>query len=417
MESVEQKISEIFVFWGMNPPIAERLDKIVVFVFVLFIAYLANTICHYVILPLITKLVQKTKVTWDDIVFDKKVMMHLVRMVTPLIIYLFTPFVFPDNPGVSEVIQRICKAFGVFFFVCFINAFLIAIYQIYTEKELYRDRPLKGLLQTLQVILFIVGTIGVISILINESLAGLFAGLGAFAAILMLVFKDSIMGCVSSIQLSVNNMLRVGDWITMPKYGADGSVMEVTLNTVKIRNWDNTITTIPPYLLISDSFQNWRGMEESGGRRIKRSINIDMHTVRFCTAEMLNKYRKIHFLKEYIEATEQLIHEHNQRNQIDNSILINGWRQTNLGIFRAYLNNYLKNHPQVNHDMACMVRHLHPTEKGIPIELYFFSSATNAIPYENMQADVFDHILAIIPEFDLCVFQHTSFFSARRSEI
>ncbi|KAA6345188.1 Miniconductance mechanosensitive channel YbdG [termite gut metagenome] len=417
MENAAQKISEILVFWGMTPSGADGLNKLVVFVFVLFIAYLADAICRHVVLPLITKLVQKTKITWDDVVFDKKVMIHLTHIVPPLIIYICMPFVFPDNPDVSEIIQRICKAFGVFFFVCFINALLIAIYRIYTEKESYRDRPLKGLLQTLQVILFIVGAIGIISILINESLVGLFAGLGAFAAVLMLVFKDSIMGFVSGIQLSVNNMLRVGDWITMPKYGADGSVIEVTLNTVKIRNWDNTITTIPPYLLISDSFQNWRGMQESGGRRVKRSINIDMNTVRFCTSDMLNKYRKIHFLKDYIEETEQIIDEHNERNKIDNSILVNGWRQTNLGIFRAYLNNYLKNHPQVNHDMTYMVRHLHPTEKGIPIELYFFSSTTNWILYENIQADMFDHLLAIIPEFDLRVFQHTSAFNARSSEI
>jgi miniconductance mechanosensitive channel len=415
MENVAQKISEILVSWGMTPSCADSLNKFVIFVFVLFVAYLADAICHYVVLPLITKLVQRTKITWDDVVFDKKVMIHLMHIAPPLIIYIFIPFVFPDNSGVSEIIQRICKAFGVFFFVCFINALLIAIYRIYTEKDSYRDRPLKGLLQTLQVILFIVGTIGIISILINESLIGLFAGLGAFAAVLMLVFKDSIMGFVSGIQLSINNMLRVGDWITMPKYGADGSVIEVTLNTVKIRNWDNTITTIPPYLLISDSFQNWRGMQESGGRRVKRSVNIDMNTVRFCTPEMLNKYRKIHFLKDYIEETEKIVYEHNERNKIDNSILINGWRQTNLGIFRAYLNNYLKNHPQVNHDMTYMVRHLHPTEKGIPLELYFFSSTTNWILYENIQADVFDHILAIIPEFDLRVFQNTS-FNVRSSE-
>jgi miniconductance mechanosensitive channel len=210
-------------------------------------------------------------------------------------------------------------------------------------------------------------------------------------------------------------MLRVGDWITMPKYGADGSVIEVTLNTVKIQNWDNTITTIPPYLLISDSFQNWRGMQESGGRRIKRSIHIDMSAVRFCTSEMLDKYRKIHFLKEYIEETEQIICEHNERNKIDDSVLVNGWRQTNLGVFRAYLNSYLKNHPHVNHDMTYMVRHLNPTEKGIPIELYFFSSTTNWILYENIQADVFDHILAIIPEFDLRVFQNTSVFNTQKS--
>ena len=234
----------------------------------------------------------------------------------------------------------------------------------------------------------------------------LLTGLGASAAVLMLVFKDSIMGFVSGIQLSANNMLKGGDWIEMPKYEADGTVIEVTLNTVKVRNWDNTITTIPPYALVSDSFQNWRGMQESGGRRIKRSIRIDMNSVKFCTPEMLAKYRKIRLLKDYIEETERVVEEYNKEHGIDNSVLVNGRRQTNLGVFRAYLTNYLRSLPAVNQDLTCMVRQLQPTEQGIPLELYFFSSIKAWIPYEGVQADVFDHVLAIIPEFDLHVFQN-----------
>jgi miniconductance mechanosensitive channel len=213
------------------------------------------------------------------------------------------------------------------------------------------------------------------------------------------------MGFVSGIQLSANNMLRVGDWIAMPKYNADGVVIEVTLNTVKIKNWDNSITTIPPYAFISDSFQNWRGMQESGGRRVKRSINIDMKSVKFCTPEMIAKYRKIHILKEYIEKTEEGLNEYNEKNNIDNSVPVNGRRQTNLGVFRAYLTDFIRNYPDVNHNLIYMIRHLHPTEKGLPVELYFFTNTTNWILYESVQADVFDHVLAIIPEFDLNVFQ------------
>ena len=233
-------------------------------------------------------------------------------------------------------------------------------------------------------------------------------GLGASAAILMLVFKDSIMGFVSGVQLSANDMLKVGDWIAMPKYGADGTVIEVTLNTVKVRNWDNTITTIPPYLLVSDSFQNWRGMRESGGRRVKRSINIDMNSVRFCTPEMLDKYRKIRLLKDYVEQTEAVIEEYNKKHHIDNSVLVNGRRQTNLGVFRAYLTAYLKSLPDVNKELTCMVRQLQSTDHGIPMELYFFCAIKDWVPYEGVQADVFDHVLAIIPEFDLQVFQSPS---------
>ena len=286
--------------------------------------------------------------------------------------------------------------------------FLAAIYHVYSEREQFKDRPLKGLLQTAQVTIFFIGAIVIVSILINKSPTVLLTGLGASAAILMLVFRDTILGFVSGIQLSANNMLKVGDWISMPKYGADGTVIEVTLNTVKVRNWDNTITTIPPYLLVSDSFQNWQGMRESGGRRVKRSINIDMSSVRFCTPEMLAKYRKIQLLKDYIDKTEKVVELYNKEHHIDNSILVNGRRQTNLGVFRAYLNSYLKSLPTINQELTCMVRQLQPTETGIPLELYFFSAIKDWVPYEEVQADVFDHVLAIIPEFGLRVFQNPS---------
>jgi Small-conductance mechanosensitive channel len=287
----------------------------------------------------------------------------------------------------------------------FIVTFCTAIYIVYNENEKYHDRPLKGLLQTAQVIVFFIGGILIISVLFDKSPASLLAGLGASAAILILVFKDSIMGFISGIQLSANNMLRPGDWITMPKYNADGIVLEVTLNTVKVRNWDNTITTLPPYALVSDSFQNWRGMHESGGRRVKRSINIDMNSVRFCTLEVLEKFRKISLIKEYIEETEEELKAYNQERGVDDSVLVNGRRQTNLGVFRAYLERYLRNLSSVNQDMTLMVRHLQPTEKGIPLELYFFTYSKESAVYEQIQADVMDHVLAVVSEFDLAVFQ------------
>lgn len=212
------------------------------------------------------------------------------------------------------------------------------------------------------------------------------------------------MGFVSGILLSTNKMLKPGDCITMPKYNTDGMVTEVTLNTVKVQNWDKTITTIPPYLLVSDSFQNWQGMFDSGGRRVKRSINIDMNSVKFCTPEMLEKYRKIHLLRDYVEETEEVIRQYNQEHSIDNSVLVNGRRQTNLGVFRSYLTTYLKTHPAVNHSMMTMVRQLQPTGEEIPMELYFFTANTAWVVYEGVQADVFDHILAIMPEFGLLVF-------------
>lgn len=404
-----KNIDDLLISWGIAPSVADTLDQFIAFALILIMAFAADAVCRHVLLKIVTHLVRQTKATWDDIVFDRKVMIHLSRMVAPVIIYIFVPVAFAETSSSTlGFIQRICLIYIIISFLSFINSLLKAVYSVYSIRESLRDRPLKGLLQTAQVILWFVGAIIVVSILIDKSPVSLLAGLGASAAILMLVFKDSIMGFVSGVQLSANDMLKVGDWIAMPKYGADGTVIEVTLNTVKVRNWDNTITTIPPYLLVSDSFQNWRGMQESGGRRVKRSINIDMNSVKFCTPEMLAKYRKIRLLSEYVEHTEQVIEAYNEEHGIDNSVLVNGRRQTNLGVFRAYLTAYLKSLPAVNQNLTCMVRQLQPTDHGIPMELYFFCAIKDWIPYEGVQADVFDHLLAIIPEFDLQVFQSPS---------
>lgn len=405
MEQVTSFINEILLSWGFSQSWADDLTSGIILVVILAIAFLGDAICRHIILTAVARLVKKTKATWDDIVFDRKVLTHVSHLVAPILLYILLPLAI-SNLGLLSFIQRICMIYIIAVFLKFISSLLTALFHVYSEKEQFRDRPLKGLLQTVQVILFFIGGIIIVSILIDKSPMVLLTGLGASAAVLMLVFKDSIMGFVSGIQLSANNMLRVGDWIQMPKYGADGTVIEVTLNTVKVRNWDNTITTIPPYALVSDSFQNWRGMQESGGRRIKRSIRIDMNSVKFCTPEMLAKYKKIQLLKDYIEETEKVIEDYNKEHGIDNSILVNGRRQTNLGVFRAYLTNYLKSLPTVNQDLTCMVRQLQPTEQGIPLELYFFSAIKAWVPYEGVQADVFDHVLAIIPEFDLHVFQN-----------
>ncbi len=402
-----KNIDQLLIGWGVSPDTAILIDEAIAFTLILLMAFAADALCRKVLLKVIARIVKQTKATWDDILFDHSVLVHLSRMVAPVIIYLCIPVAFAGSTAMA-FIQRLCLIFIIVTFLSFVNSFLKAAYSVYSEMESLRGKPLKGLLQTLQVLLWFIGGIVVVSILIGKSPLALLAGLGASAAILMLVFKDSIMGVVSGVQLSANDMLRVGDWITMPKYGANGYVIEVTLNTVKVRNFDNTITTIPPYLLVSDSFQNWRGMRESGGRRVKRSINIDMTSVRFCTPEMLEKFRKISLLKDYIDRTEEVVRVYNEENRIDNEVLVNGRRQTNLGVFRAYLTAYLKSLPVVNTELNCMVRHLQPTDHGLPVELYFFSNVKDWIPYEAVQADVFDHVLAIIPEFGLRVFQSPS---------
>lgn len=400
MSGLSEAIAASLESWGWFSEVSGWLKLLMV----VLVAVVGDLFFRYLILGTVAKVVRRTKVTWDDIIFDHKVMNYAAHMVAPLLLYILLPVVI--DGVVLDLLKRICKIAAIVYFLMFINSFLSAVYHIYSESEQFKGRPLKGLLQSIQVIVIFVGAIVIVGVIVGKSPMVLLTGLGASAAILMLVFKDSIMGFVSGIQLSANNMLKVGDWIVMPKYGADGTVLEVTLNTVKVRNWDNTIVTIPPYALVSDSFQNYRGMRESGGRRVKRSVNIDMNSVRFCSPEMLEKYKRIGLLKPYIEETERRVAKFNEENHIDDSVLVNGLRQTNLGVFRAYLTAYLKSIPEVNTELTCMVRQLQPTETGIPLELYFFSSVKDWVPYEGIQADVFDHVLAVVPEFGLRIFQN-----------
>ncbi len=380
-----EHVEELLVGWGSSSAMAGKLVPFVTFALILIIAYVADAICRKVLLRVVARFVKYTKVTWDDVLFDQKVMVRASRVVAPLIIYLLIPVAFADHlSGLLYFIQRVCLVYMLIAFLCFFNAFLKAGYEVYSGTEHSQKRPLKGLLQTLQVIVWFIGAIVLIGILIDRSPIALLAGLGASAAVLMLIFKDSITGLVSGVMLSGNDMLKVGDWIEVPKYGANGTVMEVALNTVKVRNWDNTIVTIPPYILVSDSFQNWRGMKESGGRRIKRSLNIDMNTVCFCTPPMLAKFRKMPLVKPYLEQVE---------------------KPTNIGVLRAYLLAYVKSLPATSAELPCMVRQLQPTEYGLPLEIYFYTTVKDWIPYEDIQSDLFDHLLAIVPEFGLKVFQ------------
>jgi miniconductance mechanosensitive channel len=288
------------------------------------------------------------------------------------------------------------------------SAFFNSVLLIYQQYPVSKTRPIKGYIQVAKIILYLLVSITVISFLLGQNPLLMIGGLGAFSAVLLLVFKDSILGLVAGVQLTVNDMLRPGDWISLPKYDADGTVIDITLTTVKVQNWDRTFTTVPAYALFAESFKNFRGMEESGGRRIKRSINIDMNSVKFCTPDMLQKFERIHYVAQYIKDKEVEIKKFNEAQNIDPHVLVNGRRQTNLGVFRNYLKNYLLNHPKIHNDMTFLIRHLQPTETGIPIEVYVFSREQAWAVYEAIQADIFDHILAVIPEFELRVFQNPS---------
>jgi len=369
------------------------------------LAVLANFITKKIILKAISTLASKSKTQLDDILIKRRVFHNIAHIVPGVIIYATAKFVFKDYPVLEEIIERASLVYIVIVILLAVDSFINALHTIYLSMPIAEGRPIKGFIQIVKIIFYFIAIIMIIAIVAKESPKVLLGGLGAMAAVLMLVFKDTILGFVASIQLSANKMVSVGDWIEMPSHEADGDVLDISLNTVKVQHWDKTITTRPTYAVVSESFRNWKGMEESGGRRIKRSIKIDMNTVRFVDKDMVGKLKKIERLKDYIEFKENEIKNYNEKNQIDDSVLVNGRRMTNLGTFRVYIEQYLKHHPKVHQDLTMLVRHLQPTETGLPIEIYVFSNDQAWANFETIQADIFDHVLAVIPEFGLKVFQ------------
>lgn len=400
-------IYKMLIDWGVSPVLAGWLDEIISMALLFLIVYVVDRLSRFILHKTMGHVAKMTTNNWDDILVEQKVFKYLAHVFPGIVFYLCAPVALKSEFWVN-LFEKAALIYILYAIIRAIHAGTKAMTKIYTQSGDYSNKPIQIIFQIVAVMAYFIGAIALISILIDVSFATLFAGLGASMAILLLVFKDTILGFVAGWQLSSNDMLRQGDWITVPKYGADGDVIDVSLYSVKVRNFDNTITTIPPYALVSDSFQNWRGMQESGGRRIKRSIIIDMTSIRFCTPDMIERFRKIKYLTEYIDNTEEIIRKYNEENKSDDSVLVNGRRQTNIGVFRAYVQRYLENHPEVNHEMTTMVRQLQPTEKGIPLELYFFTKVKDWVYYENVQSDIFDHIMAVVPQFDLRVFQFPS---------
>ncbi|MDD3108563.1 MAG: mechanosensitive ion channel [Alistipes sp.] len=401
-------VYDLLLQLGLTPTQADHWDRWVMAALVLLIAYVADWLCRELMMRVVKKIIAHTKATWDDILFEDRVLRRMCHVIPPILLFWMLPWAVPRDSVWGLLLYKIVLVYIVAVSLRFIHAFLRSFFEMASEKESLQGKPLKGLMQTGQVIATLIAVILWISILFDKSPARLLTGLGASAAILMLVFKDSIMGLVSGIQLSLNNMLHVGDWIAMAKYGVDGRVMEVTLNTVKVRNWDNTIVTIPPYLLVSDSFQNWRGMQDSGGRRIMRAIHIDMNSVHFCTPELMEQLGNLSLLHDAFIADTESSPTGEISGQRLHDLLgpITGDTPTNLGVFRLYMERYLRSLSVVNREMTLMVRYRPATETGLPVELYFFSSITEWMRYERIQADVFDHLLAILPQFELKVFQN-----------
>ena len=355
---------------------------------VLILSFVLTKLFRHVLVPLVQKITARTRVKWDDYIFNERMMMAFSRTIPPIVWYIFLPTVFDEGTMVLVILLKACLVYMVVASIMLINTFLNTLYEISNEHEVLRNRPLKGVYQMISLLAIAVGIIIIVSILIDKDATRILAGLGASAAVLMLIFKDSLLGLVAGIQLTVNDMLHPGDWITMNKYGANGYVTEVSLTTVKVQNFDKTITTIPAYALVSDSFQNWRGMHESGGRRIKRYINIDITTVHFCSEEELRSL-----------ATKGLY----SADKMDDSDGV-----VNLYVFRRYALDYICSRKDINQDFMRMVRVLQPTSEGLPVEIYCFTSNTEWLVYESIQGAIFDHLIAMLPAFGLRAFQRPS---------
>ena len=401
-------LTELLERGGLSGKLANLSNVAVNLLIVLIIAWIADFIIRKVFIKILIKLVRKTTTTWDDILLEKKVFVRLAHIIPALIVYNMIEIVLADYEGALSFLQSVIFIYLIVIVLLATDTFLNSLQHIYETLPISRSRPIKGFIQVLKMVVYFIAVILILSVILDKSPSKLLAGLGAMAAILLLVFKDTILGFVASIQLSANRMVHIGDWITMPNHGADGDVIEVTLNTVKEKNFDKTIITIPTYALVSESFKNWRGMQESGGRRIKRHINIDMKSVIFCDSNLIEKFGNIQILKEYIKGKQKELDEYNQKLGISGTDTINARRLTNIGVFRKYIEFYLTNHPKIHNDMTFLVRQLQPTDKGIPIEIYVFSNSLDWAKYENIQSDIFDHLLAVIPEFDLRVFQNPS---------
>ena len=400
---VKEWIYNKLIELGVSESVATVIDGLLIIVFVLAIVLLSNAIVHWGVIRVVQRIVRWTSVKWDDILFDKHVMKSLGRVVTPVTIMLLLPMIDSafdiERAWISELISRGVSVYIIVTTLLLVNALVRALFELLGQRQGWQGKPIKGLLQTAQVILFIIGVILVVSAIVDKSPAMFLTGLGASAAVVSFIFKDSLMGFMAGIQLSANNMLKVGDWIEMPSRGIDGTVIEVSLTTVKIRNWSNTIQTIPPYMLISEPFDNWQAMRDSGGRRIKRSLNIDTTCVHFVSEGLL----------------ERLLHDPATSRFMSgiSGNSIEGEPLTNLDLFMRCVKSYIDSHPRVNHTMMVLVRQLQPSEFGVPIEIYCFSADVNWVPYEHLQAELVSHIVALAPLFGLRLYQAPSTLDLR----
>jgi len=404
-------IMESYLKWllglGLQDNAAYLIQETSLFVISILLFILIDKIVIHYIKEYIKKISQKSKTKVDDILLANKVFDYFLSSITVYILYIVTDFVFIRSGGFDGIISLGLLLYIDYLIVRGVVAVFKSVNDIYDYRQTGRKRSIKSYIQVFQLIAIVIGALIAVSLLLSKDISVLLTGIGAFAAVLMLVFKDSILGFVGGIQINANDMVRLGDWVSVPSAGADGTVIDISLTTVKIQNWNKTISTVPTYSLVTGSFHNWRGMEESGGRRIKRSLNIDIQSVKFSTEEDIEKYKKFRLLKDYLSKKDEELKEYNKKLGIEEDTF-NGRYQTNIGIFRAYVAAYLHDKEEIHPNMTFLVRQLQATEKGLPMEIYVFSKVQEWAEYEDIQSDIFDHLFAIIPIFDLKVFQNPS---------
>jgi len=399
---------ELFVDYGMNATAAQYLNLLINLVVLTLLVLGVNYLIKNFIIEGFKLFTNKTRTTIDDFLIKSNFPRYVGRFLPLLLVYKIFPLIFADFPQVLSVFYFIIKIYIIILIIWICRSVLRSTRNYLKTREEFNDKPLESFSQIIMIFIWIIGLMFIFSEITGKSVVGFAISLGAASAVILLIFKDTILGLVASIQVSVNDIVRIGDWITFEKFGADGTVTEINLATVRVQNWDNTFTTIPTYSLISDSFQNWRGMQESPGRRIKRSVYIKQNSVKFLSAEEIERLKKINLIAPYLENRQAEIDKYNESNSIDKSLLINGRNQTNLGIFRKYADSYLHEHSAIHKEMYIIVRHLAPTANGIPLEILCFSKDKRWENFEYISADIFDHLIAAIPFFDLKLYEAPS---------
>jgi miniconductance mechanosensitive channel len=407
--SYQTRFSQWLMHWlgetGASPQTCYFLEHLILGLGLILVVAIIDYISRNIILNIVARYAKRSNNPYDDILVEMRVFKHLAHVVPALVAKEGLTFVFQDYATLISPLQKLVDIYIIIAIIFFVQAVLRAIKTLLLNSEDFKDKPIGSYTQLLNIINYLVGILFIISNVTNKPLWTLLTAFGALSALIILTFRDTILGLVASIQISGNDIVRIDDWIEVPKYGADGHVVEINLTTIKVKNWDNTVTTIPTYVLINDAFKNWRGMEESEGRRMKRSVNIKISSIKFCTPEILEHFKKIDLIRDYVTQKESEINQYNAEHKINKSVLANGRNLTNVGIFREYLSNYIQKHPKVNKELIMMVRQLPPTDKGLPLEIYCFTLDKEWVDHETIAADIFDHVLATIPSFDLEIFE------------